>query len=133
MDDLSEHQPAHADDARQRLQAAGAQDLPRQPWQHRAEPPEAAMLLRYALWRANRPGGTASVEELDAALSMMEAARDDLDTLEIALLLTARAEGMTWAEIARALGLGSPQAAQQRFQRISQRPPAGAPTDHGKG
>lgn len=91
------------------------------------------MLLRYALWRANRPGGTASVEELDAALSMMEAARADLDTLEIALLLTARAEGMTWAEIARALGLGSPQAAQQRFQRISQRPPAGAPTDHGKG
>lgn len=114
-----------ADGARRRLRAAGARDLPRQPWQHPAEPPEAVTLLRYALWRANRAGTAASLEELDAALSMIETARADLDSLEVALLLTARAEGMTWAEVSQSLGLRSPQAAQQRFQRISQRPTVG--------
>lgn len=127
MHDTTENDPGTLGDARHRLQAAGAQDLPRRPWQHPAEPPDAATLLRFALWRANRADGAASLEELTAALAMIETARSDLDSLEVALLFTARAEGMTWAEIAEALGLRSPQAAQQRFQRISQRPTAGAP------
>lgn len=125
----SDHDPVGL--ARQHLQATGAQDLPRSPWQHPAEPPEAATLLRFALWRANRPGRTTSLEELTAALSLIETARSDLDSLEAALLLTARAEGMTWAEVAEALGLRSPQAAQQRFQRISQRPTSNVSDDRG--
>lgn len=131
MSDPSERHPDPPDDPRRRLRAAGAEDLPRQPWQHPAEPPEAATLLRFALWRANEAGSTASLGELTAALSMIETARSDLDSLEVALLLTARAEGMTWAEVAEALGLRSPQAALQRFQRFSQRPTASTSDDHG--
>lgn len=109
----------------QTLRQAGALELPRQPWQHPSEPPEATALLRFALWRANQEIGHASAQELTAALSLLATARSDLDTLESALLLTARAEGLTWPEIAEALGLRSPQAAQQRFQRVSQRPATG--------
>lgn len=122
MDSSSPHDPSDLDNAREKLQAAGAQELPRPPWQHSAEAPEAMSLLRLALQRANAAAGHASTSELTAALSLIETARSDLDTLEVALLLTARAEGLTWAQIARALGLRSPQAAQQRCQRISQRP-----------
>lgn len=122
MDSSSQHDPSDVDSAREQLRAAGAQELPRLPWQHPAEPPEAMSLLRLALQRANSTVGQASTSELTAALSLIETARSDLDTLEVALLLTARAEGLTWAQIAQALGLRSPQAAQQRYQRISQRP-----------
>ncbi|MGP9604500.1 MULTISPECIES: hypothetical protein [unclassified Brachybacterium] len=130
MHDTTESDPATPSDARRHLRTAGAQDLPPRPWQHPAEPPDAATLLRYALWRANRADGAASPEELKAALTMIETARSDLDSLEVALLLTARAEGMTWAEVAEALGLQSPQAAQQRYQRVSQRPMASDPDGH---
>lgn len=131
MHSPSENHPDPVEDARRRLQAAGAQDLLLRPWQHPVEPPDAATLLRFALWRANVAGRTASLDELTAALSMIETARSDLDSLEAALLLTARAEGMTWAEVAASLGLRSPQAAQQRFQRISQRPTASSFDDGG--
>lgn len=103
--------------ARATLLDAGAKALPRQPWQHPHEPPADVTLLRFALWRASTAAGSASTEELSAALRLLEGARSDLDTLESALLLTARAEGMTWGAIADALGLRSPQAAQQRYQR----------------
>lgn len=122
MDSRSQHDPSDIDVTREMLRAAGARELPRAPWQHPAEPPEASSLLRLALQRANAAAGHASASELTAALSLIETARSDLDTLEVALLLTARAEGLTWGQIARALGLRSPQAAQQRYQRISQRP-----------
>lgn len=88
-------------------------------------------LLRYALWRANQKTDTASTEELRAALRLIESARSDLDTLEVALLLTARAEGLTWSQISEELGLRSPQAAQQRYQRVAQRPTSEAPADLG--
>jgi hypothetical protein len=44
-----------------------------------------------------------------------------VDQIEAALLFPARAEGLSWARVAQALGLGSPQAAQQRFDRVTSR------------
>jgi hypothetical protein len=61
------------------------------------------------------------VEATTAALRLLPAARAEVDQVETALLLTARAEGMTWARIASAMGLGSAQAAQQRYDRVGHR------------
>lgn len=109
--------------ARRTLLAAGARDLPRLPW---APPiPEDATLARFALWRANATIGSASIEEIGAGLRLLDSARTDLDALEAALLFVARAEGMTWPQIADELGVRSPQAAQQRFRRTEARAPEG--------
>lgn len=56
-----------------------------------------------------------------AALALLPAARAELDQLETALLLLARSAGLTWGRMAEALGLGSPQACQQRSERLAQR------------
>ncbi len=56
-----------------------------------------------------------------AALTLLPAARDELDGLEAAVLFTARAAGLTWAQMAAALGMNSPQACQQRFDRLTGR------------
>lgn len=105
--------------ARDELIAAGAGDLPRPPWRHATLPPDDTTLISFALWRANSrqlaPSG------LKAALRLLESARFEMEALESALLFIARAEGLTWAEIAEQLGMRSPQAAQQRFERVSSR------------
>ena len=44
-----------------------------------------------------------------------------VDQTEAALLFTARAHGLSWSQISQAMGLGSPQAAQQRFGRVAGR------------
>ncbi len=53
-----------------------------------------------------------------AGVSLLEAARAEVDQIEAALLFAARAAGITWADVATALGLGSAQAAQQRLERV---------------
>ncbi|WP_431875019.1 hypothetical protein [Micromonospora marina] len=53
-----------------------------------------------------------------ARLSDITAARVRLDERELDLIDRARHDGATWAEIARALGLGSRQAAEQRRHRL---------------
>lgn len=108
--------------ARDLLLEAGAASLGRRPWQHPNEAPEDAALARFALWRATTATGTASIPEVEAGLALIASARSDLDTLETALVFTARAEGLTWGRIAEAMGLRSPQAAQQRYQRTAERP-----------
>lgn len=123
----SDHDLETAEASRRALLAAGADELPRHPWDHPAAAPDDATLLRYVLWRANQNVGSASTAELTAGLRLIASARSELDTLEAALLLTARAEGLTWSQIAEQLGVRSPQAAQQRYQRIAQRPQPGAP------
>ena len=57
--------------------------------------------------------------DLLAALTLLPLLRAELDDLEIGLQTTARGEGATWAQIAAASGLGSPQAAQQRHDRLA--------------
>lgn len=50
----------------------------------------------------------------DRLLAAVDAAHEHIDLTEADLLRRARAAGLTWREIARAMGLGSPQAASQR-------------------
>nr|MDT0663883.1 DNA-binding protein [Micromonospora sp. DSM 115978] len=59
--------------------------------------------------------------DLAAALSLVPLVRADFDDLELSLLRMARGRGVTWAEIAFGLGLGSAQAAQQRHDRLASR------------
>ena len=129
--DGDHEQAAREAAARQRLLAAGAATLPRMPWLARVQPPAAADLVRFALWRSQvGSGGRAGAarghtgsgtDELVAALTLLPAARAEVDQTEAALLFTARAHGLSWAQISQAMGLGSPQAAQQRFGRITVR------------
>ncbi|HEV2372867.1 MAG TPA: DNA-binding protein [Streptosporangiaceae bacterium] len=112
-------QAASETDARARLLQAGASSLPRAPWLHERQPPPAVDLTRFAAWRA--ASDTAGEEVLLAALTLLSAARAEGDQTEAALLFAARAQGLSWSRISRAMGLGSPQAAQQRLDRVAGR------------
>ena len=59
--------------------------------------------------------------DLTAALTLMPMVRAEIDQLEASLLLIARGQGMTWQELAFWLGLGSAQAARQRYERLNLR------------
>jgi len=123
----------HEADARGQLLRSGASLLPRPPWLDERQPPAATDLIRFAVWRASAGGHSASAgghsasaggigeEGVLAALALLPAARAELDQTEAALLFTARAQGLSWPRISRAMGLGSPQAAQQRFDRVAGR------------
>jgi hypothetical protein len=65
--------------------------------------------------------------DLTAALTLVPQARAELDQLEASLLMIARGQGMTWQELAFGLGLGSAQAARQRYERLVHRTTPGAP------
>lgn len=106
-------------EARDRLMQAGAGDLPRPPWSRADLPPDDMTLIRFALWRAN--SSALGRADLKPALRLLGSAQADMEALESALLFIARAEGLTWAEIAEQLGMRSPQAAQQRFERVNSR------------
>jgi hypothetical protein len=116
-------QAAREADARQRLLEAGGAALPRAPWLTGRQPPSAADLIQFTLWRSHAAG--TGDGDLLAALALLPAARAEADQVEAALLFTARARGLSWARISQAIGLGSPQAAQQRFGRITSRAPNG--------
>jgi hypothetical protein len=104
--------------ARDRLTGGGT-DLPRLPWLARGQPHDAVTLIRQALWRANTARDALDLpDDLLAAIALLSAARAELDQLEAGLLFVARAEGLTWAQVARALGLRTAQAAQQRHERV---------------
>jgi glutathione S-transferase len=128
--DGDHEQAAREAAARRRLLAAGAAELPRMPWLAGRQPPAAADLVRFALWRSQVRGGGGNgaarghgggADDLAAALTLLPAARAEVDQTEAALLFNARAHGLSWSQISRAMGLGSPQAAQQRFGRITGR------------
>ncbi|GAA0366594.1 hypothetical protein GCM10009530_15510 [Microbispora corallina] len=105
--------------ARDRLTARGGDDLPRLPWLADGQPHDAVTLIRQALWRAGTDRGALELpDDLLAAIALLAAARAELDQLEAGLLFVARAEGLTWAQIARPLGLRTAQAAQQRHERV---------------
>ncbi|QQS00974.1 MAG: DNA-binding protein [Austwickia sp.] len=114
--------------AREHLARAGAADLPDFPWTPGRVPHADATLIRFALWRAEQ-GGLDVPADLHAALQLVDSARAELDALEAGLLFLARSEGLTWPQIADHLGVRSPQAAQQRFDRTSSRAGGSAPSD----
>lgn len=128
--DGDHEQAAREAAARQRLLAAGGAALPRMPWLAGRQPPAAADLVRFALWRSQPGGaggrgaggrGSSGADDLVAALTLLPGARAEVDQTEAALLFTARAHGLSWSQISQAMGLGSPQAAQQRFGRVTGR------------
>ena len=63
----------------------------------------------------------AKMADLIAALTLVPHLRAEVDTMEAGLLTLARGRGLTWQQIAYGLGLGSAQAAKQRFERLSAR------------
>jgi hypothetical protein len=117
--DSDQQQSAREQSSRKRLLDAGASSLPRAPWLHRSQPPSAVDLVRFAVWRGQ--GDNVSDDEVMAALTLLAAARAEMEQLETALLFTARGQGLSWGRISRAMGLGSAQAALQRFDRLTVR------------
>ncbi|MFD3522399.1 DNA-binding protein [Streptomyces sp. NPDC058653] len=84
-------------------------------------PHEAVRLVSFLLsGAAKREPDEPEVDHADitAALSLVPRARGDMDELEAGLLQMARGRGLTWQEIAFGLGLGTPQAARQRYERL---------------
>ena len=119
-DPAPDHQQAAREgSARRRLLEAGAATLPRQPWQHPSQPPSSIDLVRFAVWRGQESAVTDA--EVEAALTLLSAARAELAQLETGILFTARAQGFSWGRISRAMGLGSAQASLQRFDRLTGR------------
>jgi hypothetical protein len=101
---------------------------------HVLSPHEAVRLVVVMASGTVEPGEgepPADVTDIAAALTLVPHARAELDEFEVALLQMARGRGMTWQDIAHGLGLGSAQAARQRFERLTSRtpPPGGQPTD----
>lgn len=104
-------------DAQDRLLELGAGDLGPRPWRPEPIPPTAVDLAQFALWRS----AELAPEDLLSALALLPAARAEVDGLETGLLFTARNAGLTWAQIAEAMGFRSPQACQQHFTRLAAR------------
>lgn len=97
-------------------------------------PAEAVrVLVSLAAGAAVTEDGEDAVDTADlmAALTLVPSARAELDQLEASLLLIARGQGMTWQELAFGLGLGSAQAARQRYERLTRRTAPGAPAGDG--
>lgn len=97
------------------LLALGANQLDPRPWRPVPVPPSAVDLAHFALWRS----GDLAPEGLLSALALIPAARAEVEGLEAGLLFTARSAGMTWAQIADAMGFNSPQACQQHYNRLA--------------
>jgi hypothetical protein len=65
-------------------------------------------------------------DAIASALALLPAARAETDGLEAGLLFTARSAGLTWAQIADAMGFNSPQACQQHYNRLISRHRSGS-------
>lgn len=114
----SDHAQAQRErDALRHLLDLGAAALDPRPWRPAPVPPSAVDLAHFALWRASDldPDGVLS------ALALVSAARAEVEGLEAGLLFAARSAGLTWAQIADAMGFNSPQACQQHYDRLTTR------------
>ncbi|MFT3889870.1 MAG: hypothetical protein QM713_17135 [Arachnia sp.] len=103
--------------AKDRMLALGADGLPARPWRPAPMPPSAVDLTQFALWRY----ADLAADDLLGALALLPAARAEVEGVESALLFTARTAGLTWAQIAEAMGFRSPQACQQHYTRLTNR------------
>lgn len=121
---------AHADhvqaqrekDARDRLLRLGADGIEARPWRPSPAPLSAVDLVQFAVWRWSDLGQ----DDILSALALLPAARAEVEGLESALLFTARSAGLTWAQMAHAMGFNSPQACQQRYLRLTARQETGS-------
>ena len=82
-----------------------------------------ALVTALAAGGAEVEPGEEPVDDADliAALTLVPHLRAEVDVMEAGLLTLARGRGLTWQQIAFGLGLGSAQAAKQRFERLSAR------------
>jgi hypothetical protein len=82
-----------------------------------------SVVLALAAGSARPEPGEPAVDgaDLTAALTLMPHVRADVDAQEAALLELARSRGLTWQAIAFGLGLGTAQAARQRYERVTGR------------
>ncbi|MEV0588067.1 DNA-binding protein [Nonomuraea sp. NPDC050310] len=104
-------------EARERLLTRGADALEPRPWRPPPVPPSAVDLVQFAVWRQ----AELTPEDALSALALLPAARAEVDGLESALLFIARSAGLTWAQMAQAMGFNSPQACQQHYNRLTAR------------
>lgn len=100
--------------ARRQRQSGGAQLLPH-------EAVRLAELLAAGTAQYEPDEDHVDADDLLAALTLVPLVRAELDETELALMIMARGRRLTWAQIALGLGLGSAQAAQQRYDRLSAR------------
>jgi hypothetical protein len=111
----SDHVQAQREqDARERLLSLGAHALD--------APPSAVDLVQFAVWRNT----DLTPEAVLSALTLLPAARAEVEGLESALLFMARSAGLTWAQMAHAMGFNSPQACQQHYTRLTARQDIGS-------
>ncbi|GAA1983673.1 hypothetical protein GCM10009718_21230 [Isoptericola halotolerans] len=115
--DADQRQARREHRAQERLSALATGRLEPRPWRPHPLPPAAVELVQLALWRSS----DLETEDLLGALTLLPAARAEVDGLESGLLFTARSAGLTWAQIADAMGYRSPQACQQHFTRLTAR------------
>ncbi|WP_415975609.1 hypothetical protein [Rhodococcus sp. 077-4] len=111
---------AHLDAEREQqatkhLLGLGARDLDARPWRRAPAPPSAVDLAAFALWRSAELAPDAII----SALTLLPAARAEVEGLESGLLFTARSADLTWAHIAEAMGFNSKQACQQYYSRLT--------------
>ena len=86
--------------------------------------PEAFALVSAVVAAAAEPAGPPpDRSELVAALAALRELREELASWEPALIAAARSAGVSWADLAPALGVSSRQAAERRFLRLQ---PSGA-------
>lgn len=104
-------------DAQARLTQLAAGAIAARPWRPAPVPPSAVDLAHFALWRS----ADLHADDLLSALTLLPAARAEAEGLETGLLFTARGAGLTWAQIADAMGFKSPQACQQHYTRLTAR------------
>ncbi|MCP2328340.1 hypothetical protein HDA40_006847 [Hamadaea flava] len=104
-------------EATMRLVRLGADQLADRPWRRAPVPPSAVDLAHFALYRS----ADLDTDAVLSALTLLPAARAEVDALESGLLFAARSAGLTWAQIAEAMGFNSPQACQQHFHRLAAR------------
>lgn len=122
-EDVPEHpdadraQAAREQQAQARVTELAAGAVAARPWRPASVPPAAVDLVQFAVWRS----ADLHPEDLLFALTLVPAARAEVDGLEAGLLFTARAAGLTWAQIAQAMGFRSPQACQQHYTRLAAR------------
>jgi hypothetical protein len=108
--------------AQTRLAELAEDAIAPRPWRPAPVPPSAVDLAHFALWRSE----ALDPDDLRQALTLLPAARAEVEGLEAGLLFTARRAGLTWAQIAQAMGFRSPQACQQHYTRLTARQDSGS-------
>ncbi|MGP7997237.1 MAG: DNA-binding protein [Streptosporangiaceae bacterium] len=95
-EDPDHEQAASEAAARRRLLGSGAASLPRMPWLAGRQPPAAADLIQFALWQGH--AGRSGEDDVLAALTLLPAARAEVDQIEAALLFTADSCHTVWIQ-----------------------------------